>query len=1158
MTLADPNVGTRVGIKIVYQDLEFGGKSGYSNTPMNSPDASPRVWITPEDIARARVEHPVQWGPLGERVFYRTYSRPTDAGNEDWHEMCARVVNGNCSFVDPVHIEPDEAKKLYEALLTHQIVPGGRHLWATGVQTGNTAINNCHGADFTARFSEHFEHMFLRLMEGGGVGSNVSDMFINSKGPNGSKWTIKNPHELHIVCSESHADIDSFLQLDNSKDAEFMGYDYTGEVATKGIPFRDLLSTSVSYSSAPIVDSNRVYISVEDSREGWAEALSQVLDLYVSGGPSKKIIVDVSRIRPYKSPIRTFGGTASGPGAFMLLLSRIACLFNTAKDVTWHDIALIEHWIALAVVSGGTRRSARMLMKYWKDPGILEFIKMKSMLSCGNIPHHTTNISVVLDNKFFRAIRRKDEWALKVLDAIVDRLLNNGEPGIVNASNQLIGEMGDTTFYVTNPSLRGDTRVLTDKGAFQIRDLAEKYPYSRVFTLEGDWSQGYFRKTGEQVPLYKITLTNGNTAYATKEHKWPVWDGKTWQKKLTPDIEPGDKFALPTVIRAIDNVESSLTFEDGFVLGWLYGDGWLTYHTTQNRWQVGFVFGKEDVESGVADRVLSYCNALAKRPSTLRQDHNSECWTFCTSSPEVVDRLMGVMNAADKRLGIPETVWQGTHDYVSGFLTGLFEADGHIGTLTKYPSQTKMLLTSSKEKLVSDVQNLLALYGIDSSIRQSSTTLKEKEYVRWDVTLRVHTLVPHQTDESPLFRFSNAKKATRLRDLMKAFASPKTTTLGRPRATIQGMVTVKDVVLSELCEDVYDGTVAEETHTFLTSKGVTGNCGEITMVRYGDMHCFDVCCIGHLNLAMVRDANETGRLLARFLMRASMAKVVDERMKANVDRNHRLGAGILGYADWLLLNRVRYSEAPKNANVRNFLTNLRDHITQTANEYAHSMRVVAPVKTTTIAPTGTISNLSGVTSGMQPVYAQYYYRRVRYANGADEQTLKTLKFQGYNVYEDPYSPNTSVVDFLTEHVLHKRAIEHFWAQDPSMSDMEVEDLVDSYFEDEGTLDFTDVFANQEMLQNCWANNAISVTANLRVPNRSNTEEFEKYRSRVKDAVLMFGERLKGLTMFPEVSMPAAPLERLSMEEFYGLRAGGYPVDVSQDEQKCVNGVCPIK
>ena len=75
----------------------------------------------------------VNWGPLGETVFNRTYSRPKGDRFETWTEMVNRVVEGNLSLVDPKFIEPLEASRLAALIHSMKVMPGGRHLWVSGV-----------------------------------------------------------------------------------------------------------------------------------------------------------------------------------------------------------------------------------------------------------------------------------------------------------------------------------------------------------------------------------------------------------------------------------------------------------------------------------------------------------------------------------------------------------------------------------------------------------------------------------------------------------------------------------------------------------------------------------------------------------------------------------------------------------------------------------------------------------------------------------------------------------------------------------------------------------------------------------------------------------------------------------------------------------------
>jgi hypothetical protein len=66
---------------------------------------------------------------------------------------------------------------------------------------------------------------------------------------------------------------------------------------------------------------------IHDSREGWAESIHLLMNSYLC--PNKdNLIFDYSSIRPYGSPIKGFGGTASGPGPLIQLHNRIRAYFT--------------------------------------------------------------------------------------------------------------------------------------------------------------------------------------------------------------------------------------------------------------------------------------------------------------------------------------------------------------------------------------------------------------------------------------------------------------------------------------------------------------------------------------------------------------------------------------------------------------------------------------------------------------------------------------------------------------------------------------------------------------------------------------------------------------------------------------------------------------
>lgn len=370
------------------------------------------------------------FGPTGKVVYERTYSRKqADGTQETWPDTVARVVTGNLSLAYGHPSTWDtkivaEAARLQALMEDFKIIPGGRHLWASGVK-GRQYLFNCHVAGWGKALSEHFSFTFLRLMEGGGVGANYSSRFLREfplKG--GSEFHDRYRQlQVHIVCDPSHADYD--------------------EMKAAGL-------LSEEYDS----DWDGAY-EVEDSREGWSDALVDLIDTYQQDGEPahQQRVYDVTNVRPKGSRLKTFGGTASGPGPFATMLHEVSRVLNEAGKDSWHltpvEAMEIDHAVAECVVSGGTRRSARMAICHWNDPYIEDFLDCKR----DSGKHWTTNVSVEIDHGFTNALHSADTAsylkATGIMRRVVEGMLTNGEPGLWNSSLSNEGEPGEVV--ATNP-----------------------------------------------------------------------------------------------------------------------------------------------------------------------------------------------------------------------------------------------------------------------------------------------------------------------------------------------------------------------------------------------------------------------------------------------------------------------------------------------------------------------------------------------------------------------------------------------------------------------------------------------------------------------------------------------------------------------------------
>ena len=54
-------------------------------------------------------------------------------------------------------------------------------------------------------------------------------------------------------------------------------------------------------------------------------------------------------------------------------------------------------------------------------------------------------------------------------------------------------------------------------------------------------------------------------------------------------------------------------------------------------------------------------------------------------------------------------------------------------------------------------------------------------------------------------------------------------------------------------------------------------------------------------------------------------------------------------------------------------------VERASQEFARELRIPAPVKTRTVAPTGTIAKMPGVSEGIHPIFSRYFIRRVRFS-----------------------------------------------------------------------------------------------------------------------------------------------------------------------------------
>ena len=252
---------------------------------------------------------------VGEITFLRTYSRKKQDGTkETWTDVCERVINGMYSLQKD-HCRKNRlpwngvkaqssAKEAFDRLFNLKWTPPGRGLWIMG-----TPLVNIHKNSAALQ----------------------NCAFVST-----SEMTKDNPAEPFTFLME----------------ASMLGI---------GVGFDDKGSDKDFNIYKPL---DKVFVDViSDDRESWARATGDLINSYLKPDQST-IEFDYSLIRPYGSPIATFGGTASGPEPLMKLHKKIKKMFEGrgGQKLTTVDIADIGNLIGVCVVSGNVRRSAELFI----------------------------------------------------------------------------------------------------------------------------------------------------------------------------------------------------------------------------------------------------------------------------------------------------------------------------------------------------------------------------------------------------------------------------------------------------------------------------------------------------------------------------------------------------------------------------------------------------------------------------------------------------------------------------------------------------------------------------------------------------------------------------------------------------------------------------
>ncbi len=282
----------------------------------------------PDRIIKTMRETKVPFGPVGLVTYKRTYSRhivegDTSSPKEDYWQTMVRCINGLLHIGGAYTLR--ELDLLSEYLMKLKCNFSGRQLWQLGTpnvdRIGGDSLQACW--HFAVNEPIHpFLRVFEELMLGGGTGFSIL------------------PEDVYAL---------------------------------------PIIKHNIEVNRVESFDCDLI---ITDNREGWIEFLKKVLEGFFFTG--KSINYNTKCIRQKGLPIKTFGGTASGPEELVIGMGEITKILKSkvGSKLTPVNCMDIMNILGKIVVAGNVRRSAQiacgsgrdrdfLLAKYWGDGAII-------------------------------------------------------------------------------------------------------------------------------------------------------------------------------------------------------------------------------------------------------------------------------------------------------------------------------------------------------------------------------------------------------------------------------------------------------------------------------------------------------------------------------------------------------------------------------------------------------------------------------------------------------------------------------------------------------------------------------------------------------------------------------------------------------------------
>ena len=537
----------------------------------------------------------------------------------------------------------------------------------------------------------------------------------------------------------------------------------------------------------------------------------------------------------------------------LLIKATVSSITEDGVEETF-DLELPEEhlfWCEGFYVHNSGRRGALMITLDVHHPDVLKFTNMKHDLTQVT----GANISLRLSDEFLKAVEEGADYevrwpcesktpkvsrkvsARRVWDAIVDSATKSAEPGLVlwnNAVRTLPAHCYPRFKSVsTNPCCfdkDSSVTVITHDGLKEIKSITSS---DLVWVDEHKtWAKtsGYFEAGSAEV--FKVTLSNNESLCITGNHKLErltrIQRAKnqrhveyTRQLVELKDLGVDDLIALHK--EEVDGCFGTAgSYDDGLILGWLTGDGCLSYLNEDAAFPtmyLSFWEGEYDVGEKILSAVNEYGFGLTLPSGNDGYDNTVKRIGSMALTRTLTEKYQ--TNLWKFKNGFNEFLYSASKDFVRGYLSSYFSADGTVASESDNSRFGVSLSSVDYDRLI-QVKNLLSLFGISCHIgllREAGTCkIRGREYYNQKCYRLSISGYKNLLRFREYIGFAANEKAEQLNDIFENFKRE-----GRTSEAYAKIVSIESVGVKEV------GCIEVDGYHKFTANGIISGNSEIIL-----------------------------------------------------------------------------------------------------------------------------------------------------------------------------------------------------------------------------------------------------------------------------------------------------------------------------------------